>query len=88
MRAMILRGKKRGQTVEISQWCNDWFSVDDDVQIYSPGALAFTAEGMDEIRKHKNNGTLFGEFEVCVAPSWTANYLFKFKKIPWKKHTR
>ncbi len=85
MKAIVLRGKNKGKVVEISQWCNDWFSVEDDVSIYSPGELAFTEQGMDEILKHKNNGTLFAEFEVCIAPSWTANYIYKFKKIPYRK---
>lgn len=41
--ATVIRGKLRGQTVELLQWCNDWFSVKtpDGPRIVSPGNLEF-----------------------------------------------
>jgi len=59
MRALVLRGKRKGKVVEISQWCNDWFTVMDSADIYSPTSLAFSKEDMKTIKEHKNNGMLF-----------------------------
>lgn len=70
MNALILRGKYRGQTAQVSQWCNDWFMLehkDNHIrqEIFRPAQLAFTEEGMDEIEAHNNNGMLFEWYEVC-----------------------
>jgi hypothetical protein len=64
MKALVRIGKDKGKIVEISQWCNDWFSatVEDKAKIFSPSALVFTHEGMKEILAHKNNGMLIGYF--------------------------
>jgi len=61
MRALVLRGKNKGE-VEISQWCNDWFSTMDG-KIYSPAALAFTEKDFIEICQHNNNGQMFNWYE-------------------------
>lgn len=61
--AVIRRGKREGEEIEVSQWCNDWFSLADG-SIVSPVMLVFTNAGMDLIRSHNNNGMLFGWFET------------------------
>jgi hypothetical protein len=58
MKALVLRGRGQDSEVEISQWCNDWFSTTDG-RIYSPASLAFTNADFNEIAAHKNNGMLF-----------------------------
>lgn len=89
MKALILRGKHAGKVVSISQWCNDWFSIDsNDVELatkpFSPASLAFRKQDMELIKAHKNNGTLFEEFEVVplkkpyAAP--LAKYALTFRK--------
>lgn len=69
MKALITRGKNKGREVEISQWCNDWFSINTgdpmiDRLPFSPSSLAFTREDMETIRTHKNNGILFNLFGI------------------------
>lgn len=81
MKAMILNGKERGKVVEVLQWCNDWFKTDDKKEIYVPTALAFNAQDFETIVKHKNNGSLFVEFERIMAPPRTGLYLWTFRKI-------
>lgn len=68
MKAIIKRGKYKGKVVDISQWCNDWFTIDTDiielaVKPFSPTSLLFTHEGFNQIRDHKNNGFLFSWYE-------------------------
>jgi len=59
--ANILRGKRKGQTVEVHQWCNDWVMADG--EIFAVTQLQFTEEEFQRIKDHNNNGTLFREFE-------------------------
>ena len=66
MKVIILRGKRKGEIAEVSQWCNDWFTLEDESKVYSPSALLFDAEGMKEIKSHNNNGILFGLYEIYM----------------------
>ena len=80
MKAIIKKGKYKGEIVKINQWCNDWFTVDprDNTNLsekqqidiirkpLSPSSLFFTAEGMKEILEHKNNGMLLNWFEPTL----------------------
>lgn len=86
MKALLIKGKFKGQQVEVSQWCNDWFSVDIDIgnlvirrKIVSPTSLAFSYYDIEKIRNHDNNGMLFEMF--YVAPYGEPNQLlFTFRK--------
>lgn len=71
MRALILKGKYKNTICEVSQWCNDWFMLNSETvdiarKPFSPSSLGFTVEDYQEIKKHKNNGTLFSEFEAIT----------------------
>ncbi|HEB13550.1 MAG TPA: hypothetical protein ENI13_01065 [candidate division CPR3 bacterium] len=84
MKAIIRRGKHKGREVEISQWCNDWFTVNTgdpmiDRKPFSPTSLAFNVQGLDKIREHKNNGMLFNWFEIVDIRGF-GEYFFSFKK--------
>jgi hypothetical protein len=79
MKALVTKGKYKGQTFEVSQWCNDWVSLENG-QVVSPTQLAFKAKDFRVIREHKNNGLLFGWFEVKLSPSWCESYIYTFKK--------
>jgi len=61
--ATILRGKNKGKNVQISQWCNNWVSTKCG-KILGISNLLFTDEEMQNIILHKNNGYLFGLFEI------------------------
>jgi len=79
--ATLLRGKNKGKEVEISQWCNDWVTIMDDMRgckVVSPSALQYTLNEFKEIMSHKNNGILLGLFEPDIAN-------LRFKKIKRKK---
>lgn len=75
MRALITKGKFKGEKVTISQWCNDWFSTMDG-KILSPSQLAFTEKDIQTIKKHKNNGMMFAWYEIV-----SREKLSTFKKI-------
>lgn len=80
MRAVITKGKYKGLVCEVSQWCNDWFTLDprDNPEIsglnkiaimhkpFSPSSLGFTYQGIQEIQEHKNNGMLFAWYTIDV----------------------
>lgn len=80
MRAVITRGKYKGYVCEVSQWCNDWFTLDprdnkklsDEQRMdimrkpFSLSSLAFTYADIREIKEHKNNGMLFAWFQVTM----------------------
>lgn len=100
MKALILRGKFKGKTAEVSQWCNDWFMLDprgshfseaQEIEVatkpFSPSSLAFTYTDYREIYTHKNNGMLFSWFVGAEAPEWAMdqNFLMTFKK---RKHVK
>lgn len=59
--AKILSGEKKGTTVGIHQWCNDWVMTNDS-EVRSVTALQYTQEEFDLIINHNNNGCLFEEF--------------------------
>ena len=85
MKAVIRKGKLRGREVEISQWCNDWFTLDTgdpmiDRKPMSPSALAFTPDGILEIFAHKNNGMLLHWFEPTDNVAGFGKYFCSFKR--------
>ena len=93
IKALIIKGKGSGKIVEISQWCNDWFTVNHEDpnimrQIYSPSSLVFTVAGIDTIiqsAKKKQAGTLFWEYQTCLykKPRFVqgeGTYIYTFKK--------
>lgn len=94
MKALILRGKYKGTVCEVSQWCNDWFTLDprnnrelkgfQRIEImrkpFSPAALAFTWEDFNTIKTHKDNGILFGIFEERKYDGKFGAYEVGFKK--------
>lgn len=90
MKALILKGQFAGKEAEISQWCNDWFTLQEYThQPLSPSSLAFTSRGMKIIREHKNNGVLFEEFEVVGAPKPIhKQYRYTFRKKQPKEEPR
>lgn len=53
--AIILRGKRKGETVAIHQMSNDWISGDDG-NIYNPTSLAYSFEEIDRLRADKSPG--------------------------------
>ncbi len=78
MKALVLRGKRKGKIVEINQFCNDWFS-DVGGNIYSPLSLAFTPEDMDIIIK-SNCGMMLAWFQITEASTMGNRYIFTFKR--------
>jgi len=94
MKALILKGKYTGKEIEISQWCNDWFTLDPeknedltDAQKrdiirspFSPVSLAFDHGTFEVIRKHKNNGQLFVEFEPREMKGVFGTYEWSFQR--------
>jgi len=98
MKALVIRGKYAGREIEVSQWCNDWFTLDprnDEtltdaqhreimVKPFSPTQLAFTHTDFLEIERHKNNGVLFDEFEKKRVEN-LGNYEWTFKRKSKRK---
>ena len=58
----IIRGRDKGKEVEISQWCNDWFSANG--KIYSVLSVKLNLKEIYKVLTHNNNGSMFGEFEL------------------------
>jgi len=76
MNVLVLRGRNKGKVFSVSQWCNDWFTLDSgdwevDRKPMSPTSLAFTRDGMDEVCSHKNNGMMGAWYLVVEYPKWT-----------------
>lgn len=84
MRALVTRGKFKGKVFDVSQWCNDWFTLVPTEGVYpltekeyieiirrpfSPASLAFTVKDFEKIVQHNNNGMLFEWYEPKVL--WT-----------------
>lgn len=75
----------------VTQWCNDWFSLEHEnkyisKKIYWPSDLYFRPKDMKKIINHKNNGLLFSLFRaekvIVGAPSVKGErYCFTFKRI-------
>lgn len=65
--AVIIRGKRKGERVIISQYCNDWVTADSEdgsrTDVFSITALQFTYEEMYQILTNDNQGILLQEFE-------------------------
>lgn len=94
MKALILRGKYTGKEVEISQWCNDWFTLDPEKNKdlteaqkrdiirspFNPTSLAFDHATFQVIREHKNNGQLFVEFEPREMKGVFGSYEWSFQR--------
>lgn len=94
MKAYVRKGKWEGKIVPIGQWCNDWFTTgtgnrDIDARPFKPGQLVFSVHSMNEIRKHKNNGTLFEEYRAALLESpiieGNERFSWTFKKLPKRK---
>lgn len=83
MKAIIIKGKNKGKLVEISQWANDWFSLEDG-RILSPTMLGFTAKDFRIIREGKNNGIIFALYAVVSTKPEFGVYAFTFKKLKQK----
>lgn len=83
MKAIITKGKQKGKIVEVYQWCNDWFSIENG-KIVSPSMLAFTTRDINEIEGHDNNGIMFSLYEIVRTKQNFGEYLYTFKK---KKQT-
>lgn len=68
--AVIIRGKRKGERVIISQYCNDWVTADSEdgsrTDVFGITALTFTSEEMYNILTNDNPGTLFNEFEQVL----------------------
>ena len=94
MKALILRGKYTGKEIEISQWCNNWFTLDpqknEDLteaqkrdiirSPFNPTSLAFKHDTFQVIREHKNNGKLFVDFEPREMKGVFGEYEWSFNK--------
>ena len=84
--AKLLRGKDKGKTVKIHQWCNNWFSIEyeNKAKIVSPIALEFTMQEICEIEKYKDkSGFLFEAFILKLKLNdltKPATYVFKRKR--------
>jgi hypothetical protein len=70
--ATLLRGKRRGEEVEIHQFCNDWFSLKDG-SIVSPGSLRLSGEEKKRV-VGGDSGILFNLYDL------TSDGTFKKRK--------
>jgi len=63
--ATILRGKNKGKTVKISQWCNDWVTaeIDGNVKVFGITSLEFSPEEMYQILVKEDNGMMMQSYE-------------------------
>lgn len=59
----IIKGRDKGKEVEISQWCNNWFSGKNG-KIYSPTQIQLTLDEMSDVLTHNNNGYMFAVYEL------------------------
>lgn len=66
MKAVITRGKRKGEEITLGQYCNNWFGEPKNPHvIHSPLSLAFSAEGIAEIEnayKTGKAGVMLDEF--------------------------
>ena len=79
MKAIVLRGKNKGNIIKISQWSNDWFS-DEDNNIYSASSLAFNSQTKKKIENSGSLGTMLIVYRFALAPVWTGEYCYKLRK--------
>lgn len=75
---LILKGKKRNRQAIVHQFCNDWFTLEGERFIYSPAALAFTMQGMNEIQNSKC-GELFVWYTLRIVPN-KGKFTLSFRK--------
>jgi hypothetical protein len=78
--AVVLKGKHKGKSVNIHQWCNDWFMVDvadDQPAILSPTQLRLTEEEAKKITPG-NSGMLLKLFQLISIGN--GDYVFKRTK--------
>lgn len=59
----ILRGKDKGRIVEISQWCNNWFTSKEG-KVYSVLSVQLNPIEMLNVFRHKNNGYMLERYEL------------------------
>lgn len=70
----------KGKPVEVSQWANDWVSLEDG-RIVSPSSLMYDAELFMIMTKDKNNGMLLEWFEpVSNIKRGVGKYNFTFRR--------
>lgn len=69
---------KRKDIVKVSQFCNDWFMLED-ASIANPVCLAFTPLGIATIIK-SNPGIMFKLYDMVDSPEWCNEYTITFKR--------
>lgn len=62
--ARIIKGKRKGETVKLHQWCNDWFTIDDGT-VYSPSSLQLNADEIDTFLK-SDSGIMLNLFSLEI----------------------
>jgi len=73
--ALITRGKLKGHTCRLMQWCNDWFMVEPG-GIMSPRSLKLDPDEIDRVRSHNNNGFLMKLFTLRDDGTFLRNRTF------------
>ncbi len=69
--ATVTKGKFKGQTVTLSQWANDWFTVKEMVKIFSPTMLLLTSDEFSRVCRDKHSGNLLAWYRpVTVNGGW------------------
>ncbi len=61
--AKVLRGKGKGQQVEICQFANNWVMLDNG-QICNPTSLEYTPAEITRIKNDKNTGMMFDFYKL------------------------
>ena len=88
MKALVVKGKHKGKEIEISQWCNDWFTSNTgdweiDRKPFSPTMLAFTMDDLEVIQNH-NPGIMFRLFAVKIK-NFGGKYMWTFRRRKWNE---
>lgn len=61
--ATIVRGYSIGKVIKIGQWCNNWFT-DEENNIYSPVQLQLSPETRAAVLAHNNNGIMLQLYDL------------------------
>jgi hypothetical protein len=61
--AIVLRGKKKGKTIKLSQFANDWIT-DQDNNVYHLTSVLFTDKEIKLMQSAQYIGSMFDEFET------------------------
>lgn len=64
--ALMLRGKEKGNNVELGQWANDWVTLKHSGMPVNPTSLSYTLKEKNEIEAselNNNNGMFFSWYE-------------------------